>query len=140
METEPELRRRRPASASCSIRWAKPSACVPDGVSEKPLELRTKSWAPTRRSSLAHAFTELDARPDSAEVLQQLRRRGLQLAPLANFSPRMIERLLGRAQLLDHFDALISTDQARTYKPDPKAYALAESVFGSTAWPNPAKS
>jgi 2-haloacid dehalogenase len=82
------------------------------------------------RQELAHAFTELDPWPDSAETLRQLRQRGLKLAPLANFSPRMIERLLGRARLLEHFDALISTDQARTYKPDPKAYALAESVFG----------
>jgi 2-haloacid dehalogenase len=82
------------------------------------------------RQELAHAFTELDTWPDSAEVLRQLRQRGLKLAPLANFSPRMIERLLGRAQLLGQFDALISTDQARTYKPDPRAYALAESVFG----------
>lgn len=81
------------------------------------------------RKELANAFTELDAWHDSAEVLQELRGRGLKLAPLANFAPRMIEGLLGRAQLLDHFDALISTDRARTYKPDPKAYALGESVL-----------
>lgn len=81
------------------------------------------------RQALTGAFTELEPWPDSAEVLSELRRRGLKLTPLANFAPRMIERLLGRAQLLDHFDALISTDQARTYKPDPKAYALAESVL-----------
>lgn len=82
------------------------------------------------RSALAGAFTELEPWPDSAAVLEQFRTRGLKLAPLANFSPRMIDRLLGRAQLLDHFDALISTDLARSYKPDPRAYALAETTFG----------
>lgn len=82
------------------------------------------------RAELAGAFTELEAWPDSAAVLEQLRARGVKLAPLANFSPRMIERLLGRAKLLDHFDALISTDRARSYKPDPRAYALAETTFG----------
>ncbi|HYJ08229.1 MAG TPA: haloacid dehalogenase type II [Polyangiaceae bacterium] len=82
------------------------------------------------RAELAGAFTELEPWPDSAAVLEQLRARGLKLAPLANFSPRMIERLLGRAKLLDHFDALISTDRAQSYKPDPRAYALAETTFG----------
>ncbi|HEU5076097.1 MAG TPA: haloacid dehalogenase type II [Polyangiaceae bacterium] len=82
------------------------------------------------REELKSAFTELDAWPDSAEVLQQLRRRGLKLAPLANFAPGMIERLLGRAELTDLFDALISTDRAQTYKPAPRAYALAETVLG----------
>jgi 2-haloacid dehalogenase len=82
------------------------------------------------RSELAGAFTELEAWPDSAAVLEQLRARGMKLAPLANFSPRMIERLLTRAHLRDHFDALISTDQAQSYKPDPRAYALAETIFG----------
>jgi hypothetical protein len=38
------------------------------------------------RSELARAFTELDAWPDSAAVLQKLRERGLWLAPLANFT------------------------------------------------------
>lgn len=82
------------------------------------------------RSELSGAFTELEPWPDSAEALRQLRERGLKLAPLANFTPRMIEQLLGRARLLDQFDALISTDLAQTYKPDPRAYALAESVLG----------
>jgi len=82
------------------------------------------------RQQLAGAFTELDAWPDSAQALHELRSRGLKLAPLANFSPSMIERLLGRARLLGSFDELISTDRARTYKPDPRAYALAETAFG----------
>ncbi len=42
----------------------------------------------------------------------------------------MIEALLARAGIRDVFEALISTDQARTYKPDPRAYALAETTFG----------
>jgi 2-haloacid dehalogenase len=89
------------------------------------LELSTSA-----RAELAGAFTELEPWPDSAIVLERLRARGLKLAPLANFSPRMIERLLGRAELRRYFDALISTDQAQTYKPDARAYALAETTFG----------
>jgi 2-haloacid dehalogenase len=86
--------------------------------------------SPLARARLESAFTELDAWPDSAATLDSLRARGLSLAPLANFSPTMIERLLGRAGMTSRFQALISTDQAQSYKPDPRAYALAEKIFG----------
>ncbi len=82
------------------------------------------------RLDLEASFSELDAWPDSASTLDRLRARGLSLAPLANFTPRMLERLLDRAGLIDRFQACISTDQARTFKPDPRAYALAETAFG----------
>lgn len=79
---------------------------------------------------LEAAFVELELWPDSKTTLMQLRERGLRLAPLANFSPSMIKKLLSRASIIEHFDDLISTDRAQTYKPDPRAYALAEASFG----------
>jgi 2-haloacid dehalogenase len=83
-----------------------------------------------QRRDLESAFVELRLWPDARATLEALRGRGLRLAPLANFSPRMIHALLAHAKLDDLFDARISTDRARTYKPDPRAYALAESTFG----------
>jgi len=82
------------------------------------------------RVQLESAFTELEPWPDAAEVLRGMQAGGLRLAPLANFAPRMIDVLLGRAGLRNLFEFQISTDQARTYKPDPRAYALAEAKFG----------
>lgn len=82
------------------------------------------------RERLAAAFTELEPWPDSIQVLDALRARGLLLAPLANFAPRMIEKLLAHGGMADRFDRLLSTDRARTYKPDPRAYALAEEAWG----------
>ena len=81
-------------------------------------------------SQLAAAFTQLSPWPDAPGVLRDMRSRGLRLAPLANFALRMIEALLAHAGLRDLFEVLISTDQARTYKPDPRAYALAETALG----------
>jgi 2-haloacid dehalogenase len=78
------------------------------------------------RAHLAAVFTELDTWPDTHATLQELRARGLRLATLANFSPRMTDALLARSSLTELFDARISTDEARTYKPDPRAYALGE--------------
>jgi 2-haloacid dehalogenase len=83
----------------------------------------------TARTSLERAFTELEPWPDTAPVLRELHARGLRLAPLANFAPHMIRALLQRAALEDLFETELSTDRARTYKPDPRAYALAETAF-----------
>lgn len=82
------------------------------------------------RAHLAAAFTELEPWPDTRASLQAMRDRGLRLAPLANFAPRMIRALLAAAQLDGFFELQLSTDEARTYKPHPRAYALAEQRFG----------
>jgi 2-haloacid dehalogenase len=82
------------------------------------------------RDRLASVFTELDPWPDTRDALLAMRKRGLRLAPLANFSPSMIHALLASAKLDGLFDLQISSDEARTYKPDPRAYALAERRFG----------
>jgi 2-haloacid dehalogenase len=82
------------------------------------------------RTRLEGAFTELAPWPDSEATLVRLRSRGLKLATLANFSPSMIQALVNRGGLAAQFDDLISTDRARTYKPDPRAYALAEPALG----------
>ena len=91
---------------------------------------RKVQLAEPARHHLASVFTELDPWPDAREALLALRGRGLRLAPLANFSPPMIGALLASAKLDALFDLQISTDEVRTYKPDPRAYALAERRFG----------
>ena len=82
------------------------------------------------RRQLVGTYSALELWPDAREHLAMWRRAGLKLAPLANFAPWMIERLLGRVGLIDSFDALISTDAARTFKPAPQAYALGPARFG----------
>lgn len=82
------------------------------------------------QAELAGAFTALTPWPDSLSALRELKARGLRLAPLANFTPRMIEVLLQQSGLRPLFDDIISTHYAQTYKPSPKAYALAEPRLG----------
>jgi 2-haloacid dehalogenase len=82
------------------------------------------SLADDARRRLADAYSELALWPDARETLLALRAAGLRLAPLANYAPAMIDALFAHAGIEDLFDARISTDAARTYKPDPKAYAL----------------
>jgi 2-haloacid dehalogenase len=85
--------------------------------------------APARARAVA-AWTELTPWPDAAPALLAMRETGLSLAPLANFSPSMIEALLGHAKLRGLFDHVISTDAAGTYKPAARAYQLGVEIFG----------
>jgi len=80
--------------------------------------------------TLVASFERLAPWPDSRAALESMKAAGLRLAPLANFTSPMIERLLAHAGLRPLFDDVISTDRARTFKPDPRAYALGPRVLG----------
>ena len=80
--------------------------------------------------TLVEAYSKLEPWPDTHALLLGWKRAGLRLAPLANYSPRMLSGLLAHAGLSQLFDAQISTDAARTFKPDPRAYALGTSTLG----------
>jgi 2-haloacid dehalogenase len=77
-----------------------------------------------KREQLVRAHFELEAWPDAMPVLTKLRDAGLRLAFLSNFTPDMLNACIKFAGLHGVFDHVLSTDAARTYKPDPKAYAL----------------
>jgi len=82
------------------------------------------------RRTLVQAYERIELWPDAQASLLVMKKAGLRLAPLTNYAPSMVENLLAHAGLRPLFDELISTDRARTFKPDPRAYALGESVLG----------
>ncbi|MGZ6126302.1 MAG: haloacid dehalogenase type II [Myxococcales bacterium] len=86
--------------------------------------------APRTRERLGHAWLELEGWPDVAPALRSLKEAGLRLAPLANFTPAILESAAANSGLEGVFDHSISTDRARTFKPDPKAYQLGVDAFG----------
>lgn len=104
------------------------------GVTEAALAYALRAQklvlTPEQQVTLVDAYERLEPWPDTREVLASLKKAGLRLAPLANFTPTMIANLLAHANLRDAFDDVISTDRAKTFKPDPRAYALGETVFG----------
>jgi 2-haloacid dehalogenase len=84
---------------------------------------------PARRA-LVEAYSRLTPWPDAKAALVAWKQAGLRLAPLSNYSPSMLESLMTNAGLSELFSVQISTDDARTFKPDPVAYALGESRLG----------
>lgn len=92
-------------------------------------ELQITLSSEARRELLA-AYSELEPWPDTRAALLAWKKQGMKLAPLANYSPKMIARLIARNSLDGVFDALISSDAAQTYKPDARAYALGPARLG----------
>lgn len=85
--------------------------------------------SPARRQ-LVDAYCELEPWPDTRAALLAWKKAGLKLAPLSNYSPKMLRRLIARNGLEGVFDDLISSDAVQTYKPDARAYGLGPSRLG----------
>jgi 2-haloacid dehalogenase len=85
------------------------------------------------REKLLAAYEELDAYADVAPVLAGLRANGLKTAILSNGSPAMLENAVRAAGIQDLFDAILSVDSLRFYKPRPAVYGLVAKRFGTAA-------
>lgn len=83
-----------------------------------------------KRADLMNTFLDLAPWPDVASALDSLAKSGLALSFLSNFTPRMLESNLERSGLSARFARVLSTDQAKTYKPAPRAYSLATEALG----------
>jgi 2-haloacid dehalogenase len=79
---------------------------------------------PAERARLMGAYLELTAYPDVPAALARLEKAGIRLALLSNLTPRMLDASIENAGLRGVFERALSTDGARTYKPDPRAYQL----------------
>lgn len=93
-------------------------------------EVHAVTLSSSQRESLISAYSALRPWPDTVAHLQRWKQLGLRMAPLANYSPRMLEELLAHAGLTEFFETQLSTDRARTFKPAPEAYALGTHTFG----------
>jgi 2-haloacid dehalogenase len=74
------------------------------------------------------AYLHLKPFPDVPDALRSLRRRK-KLAILSNGTEGMIREVLNRSSLSSLFHKVISVDQAKTYKPSPRVYALAPRIL-----------
>jgi 2-haloacid dehalogenase len=85
------------------------------------------------KSRLLSAYQRLDAFPDVAAALADLRQRGLRLAALSNGDPDMLEAGLQSAGLRNALDAVLSVAPLRIFKPDRRVYELGRSWANAPA-------
>ncbi|MCP3426881.1 haloacid dehalogenase type II [Rothia sp. AR01] len=86
---------------------------------------RDEEGAAAGAEELLRAFTSLGVHPDVVEGVEALRARGIRLLTLSNGSAEVAEGLLGRAGVLDSFEALLSVEEGSAWKPHPDSYARA---------------
>lgn len=85
---------------------------------------RVPSADKATRADLLDAYFRCDAYPEVPEVLKQLKARGAKLAILSNGSPKMLEAACRNAGITDVLDDVLSVDEIRVYKPDPRVYDM----------------
>ena len=83
------------------------------GLSEPPL-----------RAQLMQNYLIPSVYPEVVDVLTQLRSQGWKTAILSNDSPVMLRAGINHNALNSHFDACLSADETRVYKPHPAVYRL----------------
>jgi 2-haloacid dehalogenase len=77
------------------------------------------------KARLMQAYLSLDAYPDVAPALSELRSKGLQTAILSNGTPAMLASGVASAGIGDSLDAVLSIEDVGIYKPHPSVYQLA---------------
>ena len=77
-----------------------------------------------KREQLMNAYLNLKPWPDVVPSLKSLKDSNIRLAFLSNMTPKMLNTNMRNSGLDEYFEHVISTDSAKTYKPDPRAYQL----------------
>jgi 2-haloacid dehalogenase len=104
--------------------WQVTQEALEFAVARLKLELTAE-----KREQLMNAYLQLKTWPDVRPALQSLKKAGFRLAFLSNFTSRMLEANIAAAGLTGTFESAISTDQAKTFKPSPRAYQLGTDIL-----------
>jgi 2-haloacid dehalogenase len=84
---------------------------------------------PEVRGKLLDAFMRLEPYPDSVGALKAMREAGIRLAYVSDLTPKMLKVNTENARATDLFEHFLSTDAVKAFKPDPRAYQMAELAF-----------
>jgi len=84
-------------------------------------------------SRLMGQYACLSVFPENVNALREMKAAGLALGVLTNGDPDMIAVSLRSAGMTNLFDAVLSADQARSFKTTPAVYELGPAAFGCEA-------
>jgi len=76
------------------------------------------------RQHLLDSYWTCDVYPDVPEVIKQLKLRGAKLVMLSNGTHQMLRAAARSAGIEDEFDDILSVDDIKVYKPDPRVYDM----------------
>jgi 2-haloacid dehalogenase len=72
---------------------------------------------------LLDRYQKLEAYPEAAAALMQLKEKGFSLVAFSNGVAATLRRLLDNAALMPFLDGIVSVDELKTFKPDRRVYA-----------------
>lgn len=79
--------------------------------------------------TLINVYFSLDQWPDSLPTLEYLRKKAIRIGFLSNMTDKMLDSCIQHNRLNEYFEAVLSTDQRKTYKPSPSAYQMGLDTF-----------
>jgi len=111
-------------------RYADFDVCTAQAIESVSAELEVELDAASR-DELLRAYLSLPAFPEARHSLETLRGSGYRTVALTNGTLHSVHSLLAHAGLTACFDAVLSADTIRTFKPDPAVYELAVRAAGT---------
>jgi len=82
------------------------------------------SLSSQNKKELMEQYLKLKIWQDVLPTLETLKQKGLRLSFLSNMTSEMLNSCINYSKIKNYFQDVISTDNAKTYKPDPIAYQL----------------
>jgi 2-haloacid dehalogenase len=80
---------------------------------------------PALRARLMNLYLILSAYQEVPDTLKRLKAAGMKLAILSNGTPAMLAAAVANAGITEVFDAILSVEEVKVYKPHPLVYGLA---------------
>jgi 2-haloacid dehalogenase len=102
-------------------------------LTEEALDWALARTAPDQaglKPALLESYRQLDAYPEVRGVLTRLKATGARTAILSNGTAEMLASAIAAADIGHLLDQCFSVDVLRTYKTDPRVYALAAAGLG----------
>lgn len=70
-------------------------------------------------------YYEIEAFPEVKKILFNLKKEKYEVAILSNGTENMLKKAINNADISNYIDHIISVDEIKIYKPDPKVYKFA---------------
>lgn len=99
-------------------------------LAEAALTIVAPSLSPEDQATVLGAFGELGIHPDVAPAIARLQQSDIRIAALTNGSAANTRNLMERHGVADAFEAVVSVDAVRTWKPRPAPYRYVADRLG----------
>lgn len=96
-----------------------------------------KPLSTAQKNELLEGYRSLPAFQDATDGLTRLQAENHRLFAFSNGSTDVVENLLGQAGIRDHFQGVVSTEDLKSFKPNPGVYAYflrKAEAFASNSW------